>query len=229
MKYNGQLIYPNVYRITPKCTEKSIYKTLLKDTANNFLKQIAESQIQQISPFDAAAVLKRLLENVDSKGVIEIRRNPYYKPVVTRILNSVELYRKELLFYFLNKFYQLHDTQAIKHLTQVFVESQAVSLLNPNQLVELTYYAAHHIPKEVKQEVEYADIPKEELAVYHKYIKQLQGELVAKAVELKDYNLIYKVVIALPKLPKTQYTDVLSRVIAEKGECVLFKCMWTPS
>ncbi|GFE52798.1 peripheral plasma membrane CASK isoform X1, putative [Babesia ovis] len=228
MIYNTRCIFPNIYKITAKCADKSIYKSLLAESTPNFLKQVADSRIQHLSPFDSAAILKKLLETTDRKGVAEIRRNPHYRPVASKIVASLELYRKELLFYFLTKFYELHDTCAIKSVTRILVESEAVKLQNTRQIVELLYYAAHHIPKDIKEQIANPDISQgtknqqaladEQSSIYCESVSQLQRELVAKAADLKDTALVYKLIITLPKLPKTQYTTTVLKLLLSKGK-----------
>ncbi|ORM42221.1 Inosine triphosphate pyrophosphatase [Babesia sp. Xinjiang] len=223
-----------IHRITSKCAEKSIYKSLLQQSTPNVLKQVADSRIQYLSPFDSAAILKKILENTDRKGIAEIRRNPFYRPVTSKIIASVERYRRELLFFFLTKFYELHDTHAIKSITRVFVGSKAADIQNTNQIVELLYYAAHHIPKGIqtqegrKAEAEHhiEEASEEHIRIYCECVRQLQRELTSKVTELKDRTLIYKLTTALPKLPTTQYTGIVSKAVVNKAKIELANNKW---
>ncbi|GIX62106.1 sugar ABC transporter [Babesia caballi] len=237
MKNEARCIFPTICRISSDCAEKSIFKSYLVQSTPNLLRQVAESRIRCLSPFDSAAILNKILEKADQKGIAAIRRDPFYRPVASKIVASVQLYRRELLFYFLTKFYKLHDIHAIKGLTRVFVQSEAANIQSVPQLVELLYYAAHHIPKELHSDVVRTDdqediepTPKdildEHLQIYCECVEQLQCELVEKSPQLRDKTLVYKIVTAIAKLPRTQHTDVLVGAILEKVKLEIGTGAW---
>ncbi|GBE59564.1 transcription initiation factor TFIID complex subunit TAF6 [Babesia ovata] len=236
MRSGLRCIFPNIVRIPAECADKSIFKASLQQPTADLLRQVADSQIHYLSPFDSAAILDRIVEKSDHKGISEIRRSPFYRPVVSKITSSVQRYRTELLYYFLVKFYKLHDVSAIKSITRTFVESQAVKTQNVNQLVELLYYAAHHIPKELqsaqveKESKQEADDRLESsephLSVFCESIQQLQREIIPKVAQVHDGTLIYKLVTTITRLPETQHTRTLTGALLDKVKLQIEKGTW---
>lgn len=239
MRTGLRCIFQKVCRIPGDFAARSIFKGFLEEPPQKLLQQVAKSQVTYLSPFDSAAILHKLLKSTGNRRISELRRDPLYRPVVTKVVSSVELYRQELLGYFLEKFFKLHDTQAIKALTAVFVSSGAVRSQNLNQLVELLYYLAHHIPKELRpdssgsstgrsgtghssrsfkgslnalQDPDSENI-QEHVRVYCEFVRQLQQELLAKVGELRDNVLLYKLVTSLIELPETGYTGQILAAI----------------
>ncbi|CDR96371.1 hypothetical protein, conserved [Babesia bigemina] len=236
MRSRLRCIFPQIYRIPADCAEKSIFKVSLQQPTGDLLRQVADSQIHYLSPFDSAAILERIVEKSGQKGISEIRRSPFYRPVVSKITSSVQRYRTELLFYFLVKFYKLHDVSAIKSITGTFVESEAAKTQNLNQLVELLYYAAHHIPKELQaagKDKENEQVSGDRLetveshvTVFCESIQQLQSELIPKVEQLHDGTLIYKLITTITRLPKTRHTHTLTELLLDKVKLQIERGGW---
>lgn len=229
MRRELRCIFPNVYKIPADCINKSIFKSCLEEAPQKLLRQVAESKVAYLSPFDSAAILNKLIENTNDKGISELRRDPLYRPAASKLVGSIERYRQELLFYFMLKFYKLHDICAIKSITRVFVERQATRIQNINQLVDLLYHLAHHIPKEIRSDDTVKDQPEyyqewqegsneDHVHVCRTFIRDIQRELVGKIQELRDSTLIYKLIVSLNKLPKTEYTRGILKGVQEKGK-----------
>ncbi|KAK1444362.1 hypothetical protein BgAZ_102680 [Babesia gibsoni] len=236
MKNESRVIFSKICRLPSNYANKSIFKNHLGESPQTLLRQVAESKVTSLSPIDTAAILKSLIEGTNYKGISELRKYPLYRPVAKKLVDSIECYRQELLSYFVLQFYKLHDIQAIKALSRLFLQREAWKSQNLSQLVEFLYYLAHHIPKEIRASetvnaeqllLPEKEEPTEDVNVYCEILLQLQGEVLRKVKDLRDTTLLYKLITSLSNLPKTKYTSEILASIKDIVKVELEKNNWS--